>query len=186
MRIIAGQYKGRKLFFPRTPDVRPAMDKVRESIFNVLGEVVQNAEVLDLFAGSGSLGFEALSRGARHVTFVDTNREALRSIKKNAELLSCQGQVTLLAKSVETALSVIKKSGNTSTQFDLIFIDPPYDKGFLRKTLSQVIEFDILRPFGWLIMEHSKSESGQEIGEYKKVKVSKFGATHLTFLFRRS
>lgn len=183
MRIIAGEFKGRKLEFPKSRDVRPAMDKIRGSIFNVLGEVVMDADVLDLFAGCGSLGFEALSRGARSVTFVDTNHAALDSIRSNATKLNIIQKVDIFPKPVETALPIIKRGEN---RFNLIFIDPPYDKGYLRKTLSQIYDFDILRPFGWIVIEHTNKEVPEEMGEYRIVKQSQFGRTHLTFLFRRS
>ncbi len=183
MRVISGQFKGRKLVFPKSRDVRPAMDKVRESIFNVLGDVVDKADVLDLFAGCGSLGFEALSRGAKSVTFVDNHHQAIESIKTNAENLGVKQQVKIIPKLVITALPIIKHSKET---YNLIFIDPPYDKDFLRKTLREIVEFDILRPFGWIVIEHSKRETPEETDHYRIVKASKFGATHITFLFRRA
>ncbi|MBI4971342.1 MAG: 16S rRNA (guanine(966)-N(2))-methyltransferase RsmD [Candidatus Omnitrophica bacterium] len=183
MRIIAGEFKGRTLAFPKTRDVRPAMDKVRGSIFNVLGEVVNNADVLDLFAGCGSLGFEALSRGAHSVTFVDTNHLALDSISTNASKLRVIEKVKIFAKPAISALPILKHTGK---QFHLIFIDPPYDLGYLRKTLSQIYDFDILRPFGWIVIEHSKRELPEEMGDYKIVKQTHFGATYLTYLFRRA
>jgi len=183
MRIIAGEFKGRSLSFPKSKDVRPAMDKVRQSIFNVLGDAVVNADVLDLFAGCGSLGFEALSRGANQSTFVDINIPALDSIHQNAVALGLKLKTKIISKAIDRALISLKNSG---AKFNLIFIDPPYDKGYLRKTLSQIYDFDILRPFGWIIIEHSKREIPEESGEYRIVKQSKFGATHLTFLFRRT
>lgn len=183
MRIITGKFKGRKLVFPKAKDVRPAMDKVRESIFNILGEVVLDAQVLDLFAGSGSMGFEALSRGARHATFVENHKSALDSIRKNASNLKLVDNFTIIPQGVNEALSFIKKSGPT---FNLIFVDPPYDKGYIRKTLSHIIEFDILRAFGWIVLEHSKDEKPEEAGEYRIVKERRFGQTLLTFLFRRA
>ncbi len=183
MRIIAGEFKGRRLIFPRTKDVRPAMDKVRGSIFNVLGEVVENAEVLDIFAGCGSLGFEALSRGAHSATFVEINKSAIHSIRENSNLLNVEGKIEIVSKPAITAIPLLQHMGK---QFNIIFIDPPYDRDFLRKTLSRIIEFDILRPFGWIIMEHSKREVPEETGEYRIVKQNKFGSTHLTFLFRRA
>ena len=119
------------------------MDKVRQCIFNVLGEVAEGAEVLDVFAGCGSLGFEALSRGAKSVTFVDNHKASLSSIKENADRLKVTGRIQMISKDALAALSQLSQK-----KFDLIFIDPPYDKDFIRNTLRQVFDSDILRPFG--------------------------------------
>ena len=139
------------------------------------------AEVLDVFAGCGSLGFEALSRGAKSVTFVDNHKASMSSIKVNADRLNVSGRIQMISRDAVAALSQLSQK-----KFDLIFIDPPYDKDFIRNTLRQVFDSDILRPFGWLVLEHSKREEPVVEGEYVKVKEKRFGATYVTFLYRRS
>ncbi len=183
MRITTGLYKNRRLFFPKDKDIRPAMDKVRQCIFNVLGASVEGSKVLDLFAGCGSLSFEALSRGAHSVSLVDRHRLAISSINKNIDLLKVENQVTLYAMDIQMALRQIKRN---KAQFDLIFLDPPYNKDFIRKTLRQVCEFDILRTFGCIVLEHSKEETPGELSpEYRVEKTKKFGGTYLSFIYRK-
>lgn len=118
MRIIAGIFKGRPLCGPKSA-ARPSSERLRGALFNICQDVT-GLTLLDLFAGSGAVGFEALSRGARHVTFVDNDKDSLAAIRKNAATLHLEDQITILPYSAERAL---KRGG----QFDLIFIDPPYD-----------------------------------------------------------
>ncbi len=121
LRIIGGKYKGRVLHTPKTKTTRPTQGMLREALFNICQAEIEGACFLDLYAGSGSVGFEALSRGASHVTFVEKNREALLSIKKNEELLNVSSQITLFPTEAIAALKKMKGP------FDLVYIDPPYD-----------------------------------------------------------
>jgi 16S rRNA (guanine966-N2)-methyltransferase len=138
LRIIAGKFKGRRL---KVPDnhrkTRPTLDRVKESIFNVLAHNVdyptlEDAFVLDLFAGSGSLGFEALSRGAKHVTFVDIDQESLKCCRDNARSLGVENCVTLLRSDTRT----VSLSGQN---FDVILIDPPYYKQMSEPTIVNIV-----------------------------------------------
>jgi 16S rRNA (guanine966-N2)-methyltransferase len=121
MRVVAGTYRGRSLKAPKGEQTRPTSDRVREALFSILGETVSEARVLDLFAGSGALGIEALSRGAATVTFVDSAHAAIRAINENLESLELEAEVI--------RLPVLRALGCTpvaTRQYDLVFIDPPY------------------------------------------------------------
>ena len=128
IRIIAGQFRGRKLSFQAAQGLRPTLDQVRETVFNWLSAEIHGAKCLDLFAGSGALGFEALSRGAVEVEFVDNNSNAISNIKQNLSLLSAHSSRCINL----TAELFIQSS---SSKFDLIFVDPPYNLGLIENTL---------------------------------------------------
>ena len=121
LKIIAGKYKGRLLCTPKAKTTRPTQGMLREAVFNICQMHVEGARVLDLYAGSGAMGFEALSRGASHVTFIERDRGAALCIKKNIEVLSVADQATLIPLDAKAALKRL------SGAFDLIYIDPPYD-----------------------------------------------------------
>jgi 16S rRNA (guanine966-N2)-methyltransferase len=121
VRVIAGRYGGRVLKAPAGAGTRPTSDRVREALFSILGARVQDARVLDLFAGSGALGLEALSRGAREVTFVDDNRAAIAAVKANLAALGTAAQVRQ-----SDALRFLGAASERGAQYDLVFLDPPY------------------------------------------------------------
>ncbi|MCD4828755.1 MAG: 16S rRNA (guanine(966)-N(2))-methyltransferase RsmD [Candidatus Cloacimonetes bacterium] len=151
MRIIAGEWKGAKLFSVQNKRTRPTTDYLKEVIFSVLYDVAE-AQVLDLFAGSGGLGLEALSRGARHVTFVDIDEKALTSIHRSIDKIRCSEQCSLFRKKASAFLAA-----NEHT-YDLILMDPPYDRRLVNKTLRQVFEHGRLAPGGRLLVEHAAAE----------------------------
>jgi len=121
MRVIAGRYKGRRLAAPAGPDTRPTSDRTREALFSVLGSRVEGARVLDLFAGSGALGIEALSRGASEATFVETSPAALRSLRANLEPLDAAAETHR-----SDARRFLGTASRAARQYDLVFLDPPY------------------------------------------------------------
>jgi 16S rRNA (guanine966-N2)-methyltransferase len=121
MRVVAGIYKGRRLQAPPGVDTRPTADRVREALFSILGDRVHDARVLDLFAGSGALGIEALSRGAREATFVDNAAPAIRAIGTNLEALGADAQVVRAE-----ARRFVGGASRSGRQYDLVFLDPPY------------------------------------------------------------
>jgi len=123
MRIIGGLAKGRQLFCPTGLEVRPAQDKIREAVFNILADVVEGSIVLDLFAGTGSLGIEALSRGARQCVFVERDARAVQALRKNLELTGFATRGTILKRDAFKCLPELQKKG---MRFGLVFIDPPY------------------------------------------------------------
>ena len=121
MRVIAGRYGGRRIQAPPGHTTRPTSDRVREALFSILGDRVVDARVLDLFAGSGALGIEALSRGAASATFVDTARSALRALRDNLEALGADGEII-----VADAREFLRLTPAGARQYDLVFLDPPY------------------------------------------------------------
>lgn len=136
MRIIAGKLHGRKLSVPAGRKVRPTGDRMKESLFSALGDACSGATVLDLFAGSGALGLEALSRGAASVTFVEKSRTAIRSLMENVRLLGVETDCSVICVDVLPFLANLKKDED----FDLVFADPPFASGFAKKVFSWWLE----------------------------------------------
>ena len=136
MRVIAGRYRGMRLRVPRGPGTRPATGRVRESVFSALGPTVVGAVVLDLYAGSGSLGIEALSRGATSAVFVERSRPAVSTLRSNLEFTGGAGRAEVVSKSVERFL----EEGRRELRFDIVFADPPWDisSGRLAGILARV------------------------------------------------
>ena len=132
MRIIAGKLRGRKLIAPPGRKVRPTGDRMKESIFSALGEACKGARVLDLFAGSGALGLEALSRGAASVTFVEKNRAVIASLEENVRLLGVEADCEIICADVFPFLEKLNKGDD----FDLVLADPPFASGFAGRVFS--------------------------------------------------
>ena len=155
MRIIAGRHRGRRLKSPKGKTTRPTSDAVREAIFNGLSHQVpspiEEAVVLDLFAGSGALGLEALSRGARHVTFVDSDREAQAAIRENIELLGEGPRTRLLPVD-------FRRLPRAREPADLIFLDPPYGLGLLMAGVDYAAKNQWLGPDTLLVMEMAAAD----------------------------
>ena len=145
MRIITGTARGRKLKEPAGQDIRPTADSVKESIFNIVQFDVEGRRVLDLFAGTGQLGIEALSRGALSCVFVDESREAVQLVRENLERCGFRGQQVVTGD----ALSFLRRG----ERFDLIIADPPYGSGLAVKAVEIAKEFDILSKGGIIVCE---------------------------------
>jgi 16S rRNA (guanine(966)-N(2))-methyltransferase RsmD len=158
MRIIAGALKGRVLA-PVKGRTRPTAAKVREAIFNILG-VVPEAKVLDLFAGTGALGIEALSRGAVRAVFVEDHPEALKGLRRNLETLGLVDRSLILPLPVAAAL---RKLGARGERFDLVFLDPPYGGGAAAATLAALAVAGLLLPQARVVAEHSRRETLPEV-----------------------
>ena len=157
------------------------MDRAKEMIFNILGESVRDARVLDLFAGSGSLGIEALSRGATHVTFVESGIWAQKCIRENLERLSLGGKARVVRKNVFRVFRGLQEKGET---FTLIFLDPPYDQGLVKKLLIQLDHFDIVTPHTQVVLHHSRREKlPKRLEGLKLTREKRFGQACLSFLF---
>ena len=183
MRIISGRLRSRRLAFPKSKKTRPMMDRAKEMIFNILGESVVDARVLDLFAGSGSLGLEALSRGAVEATFVEKGPWAQKVIRENLEKLGLRGKACLLRKDVFSAICSLERKGET---FTLIFLDPPYNQGLAKKILNRLDRSDIVTPLTQLILHHSRQEKLPELLESLKVlRDKRIGQACLSFLSKR-
>lgn len=179
MRIIAGKAKGRLLSGPRSQTIRPALDKVKGAIFNILGDL-SGLRVLDLFAGTGSVGLEALSRGALEAVFVDSQPLAIRIIHKNLKL--CQFSGIVLKLPLPQGLSRLKRRFRP---FDLIFVDPPYDQNRVNPSLREIARQNLLAPGGRVVVEHSPREPIREetgLHPLNQRDQRRYGQTFITFL----
>jgi len=182
MRIIAGTLKGRTIAFPKAASIRPTQDRVREALFNVIAKKVRNSAVLDLYAGSGSLGIEAISRGAKSAVFVETNVQALRTIKANLKSLGVEDKAHVMKRDVFKA---IDKLSNDGKRFDIIFMDPPYYQDLPKKTLLKLEQHAILCPNNIIIIEHSCKDVMPECAYNITLKLQKkYGDTSLSFYQR--
>ena len=147
MRIISGEAGGRKLREPKGMDTRPTTDKVKESLFNIIQFELEGRRVLDLFAGTGQLGLEALSRGAEHCTFVDQRREAAALVKENVKLCRFEDRARVVQGESQAFLRACGE------KFDVIFLDPPYQTNLLEQCIEKITRFDILREHGIIVCE---------------------------------
>lgn len=179
MRVIGGSAKGRRLATLRTLALRPTPDRVREALFNILGAKIVEARVLDLFAGSGAIGLEALSRGAREAVFVELHDPACHLIDKNLRACGLQERATVWRADVLDALPALKVKGET---FDLIFLDPPYRTSLVEDALKHLGDGVLLAPEGLVVAEHFfKRELRERYGELHRVRVERFGDVALSF-----
>lgn len=176
MRVITGTAKGRKLQEPRDASVRPTTDMVKEAIFSIIQFDVPGRRVLDLFAGTGQLGIEALSRGARECVFVDNSPASLALVRKNLDICGMQAQVVR-----SDALSYLSRCG----KFDLIFLDPPYAAGMYQDVLKAVFMFDILNEGGIILVESPRNEQLPDgAGLYERGRSYRYGKISLTIYTR--
>lgn len=152
MRIITGSLKGRKIPVPESGEVRPTADRTKEAIFSVIAarRYFEGCRVLDLFAGTGNLGFEAISRGADHVHFVEQNATLVKAIESLAESFGVRSRITTVARPVDEFLR------GSPEPFDLIFCDPPYELPGMERMVDTLLEKGWLREDGWFVLEHDK------------------------------
>ncbi|MFH1146246.1 MAG: 16S rRNA (guanine(966)-N(2))-methyltransferase RsmD [Pseudomonadota bacterium] len=180
MRIISGSAKGRRLATLKGRDIRPTSDKIRQAVFNILDLDWESAAVLDLFAGTGALGIESLSRGARAAVFADDDRRAVEIIKKNLELCDFSQKGRVFQKNVLHGLSFLKRLGS---QFDLVFIDPPYGFGMARESLISISGAGLLAPSGTIVVEYDiKEELTVPPGLRAVGETRQYGRTMISFL----
>lgn len=180
MRIIGGEAKGRTLYFPSESKERPTSDFLREALFNILCPLHDNS-FIDLFAGSGGVGIEAASRGAREVVLVEKNRKIASIIQKNIESCGFKDRCCLLNLDVETALHELN---NKKRNFDIIFADPPYDKGLAGETIKLLNKYPIFGADVRIVIQHSAREDfNVKIGgRFILQDQRKYGSNVLTFL----
>ncbi|MBE0447909.1 MAG: 16S rRNA (guanine(966)-N(2))-methyltransferase RsmD [Actinobacteria bacterium] len=183
MRVIAGIAKGKKLYTPKGVDIRPTPNRVKEAIFNIIGQKVNDANVLDLFAGTGSLGIEALSWGAKSAYFVDVGREAIRLIEKNLEETGFTDKAVVIKAEADRALRRLSKDTH---KFDLIFLDPPYriSVSYL-DAIMFMLASDMLNADGLLILEHSAKAKPRVIEGTEIDSTRVYGDTAVTFYRKR-
>ncbi|MFC1855374.1 16S rRNA (guanine(966)-N(2))-methyltransferase RsmD [Thermodesulfobacteriota bacterium] len=184
MRIISGKYKGKKLSSVKGEKTRPTSDKLKGAIFNVLFSIggihsFENMVVLDLFAGTGALGIEAISRGADICYFVDKNRDAIQVIKNNLDMIGASDHAHLILKHFDVGLNILRDMG---VKPDIIFMDAPYDKLLTLPAIKNIILNDTYNSNSIIIAEHSSSEEMPEkIEPFNKVSEKFYGEKVLTF-----
>ena len=182
MRIIGGEYKSRSIAMPRGVEMRPTQDKVREALFNILGDIV-GKKVLELFAGSGAFGIEAISRGAGSVTFVDNNFRCAQTIESNLVSLDVPDSKYEIIKA--DALKFPVKFAQGREKYDIIFLDPPYSRDMAKKCLINIDSYDIVSPVGLVIVEHFKKDAlDAELERLVFVDERRYGDTVITILKR--
>lgn len=180
MRIIAGQWRGLKLQAGSNLDVRPLTDRIKESVFGILGGSVKEANVLDLFAGSGSFGIEALSRGAQSVTFCEKVPAITNQIKKNLSKIQCEtDKFRIITADTFSSLQILF---DRNLFFDIIFVDPPFREKISRKFLTSLSKLDVLKRKGILIYRHHKKEFVEEaVGLFKLYRNKQYGDSIVKF-----
>lgn len=179
MRIIAGKYRGKRLLSPSDDNVRPTTDRVKETIFNILQWNIAGAYVLDLFAGSGALGIECLSRGAKEVVFVDKNRDSVALVKEN--LKDIDGQFSVVPSDFLSALRTLK-----NYRFDLVFIDPPYASKLGELAVDAVIRHGLLSKNGIIVYEHSSDLKFTLKNEEYKTRTKAMGSVTVEFISKKT
>ena len=184
MRIIGGVYRSRLIDMPKGVEIRPTQDRVREAIFNILGNISGMA-VLDLFSGSGAFGLESLSRGASRATFVENNIRCVQTIEKNLESLQIPADHYDVRK--RSALRAIYDLEGEGLKYDIIFMDPPYHKDLAKNCLINLDSCDILSQFATVVVEHYRlDELDFDLETLASDKERKYGDTIITFLKRHA
>jgi 16S rRNA (guanine(966)-N(2))-methyltransferase RsmD len=182
MRVIAGKFKGRRIVAPKGMSVRPLADRVKESLFSILRHEVVDSAFLDLCAGSGNVGIEALSRGAGAVTFIDRNTLCIRTIARNLEECGISIDDPQVAVLRMDALKGLKYLSGNKSKFDIIFLGPPYHSKILLKSLQQISELGLLFPGGLAIAEHHRKEHLPDgIHQLMLFRRKRYGDTMLSF-----
>ena len=159
LRIIGGQWRGRKFQFPSAEHLRPTPDRVRETLFNWLMPVIEGARCVDLFCGSGALGLEALSRGAGKVTFVDNNKSVIQSLKQTCQLVNTDRADFYLGDARQFLAQSAKP-------YDVVFLDPPYDLDLIIPIAAQLNTAEWLSPHAWVYLEHDGSLDVSQLPEH--------------------
>ena len=184
MRIVAGSLKGRSIVTPEGQGTRPTSDRARQAVFNVLehaawAEPLEGMRVMDLYAGSGALGFEAISRGAAFALFVETDEEARGAIRENADAFHVMGRTRVHRRS---AIDLGARPRSDGEAFDLAFLDPPYRKGLGELTLQRLLEGQWLQPGAFVVFERGSDEPEIDTPGYERLDARDYGAARVLFL----
>lgn len=180
MRVVAGKYRSRVLKGPGRMKMRPTSDRLRETLFNILGAQAEGCFFVDAFAGTGAIGIEALSRGARRVVFIENHGAAAKLIRENLRLLGAEGEVEILEMDAERGIREIAKQGE---KVGLIFLDPPYgEEEAYERALGAIEESGLLGENSLVIAEHEKKRHmPEQIGRLKKLRTVKQGDGAVSF-----
>lgn len=180
MRVISGTARGVRLETIEGLGTRPTTDRVKENIFNIINWDIHGEKVLDIFAGSGALGIEALSRGAEFCTFIEESPRATRIIRQNLNNTKLLDYSEVLEKKVENALLSVR------SQYGVIIMDPPYNQGLIIPTLEEISALNLLEEEGIIIVEHDNTDKlPDHIAGFERYKIKKYGRTCVSF-FRRN
>lgn len=181
MRIISGRMRGTKLYTLEGENTRPTLDRVKEALFSKINIMLEDANVLDLFSGSGALGLESLSRGAKKAVLCDKSKSAINIIKLNLEKTHLEKDAIVLLEDYNKALNFLKDK----YQFDLIFLDPPYKEEFVKESVEKIIQLDLLKKSGVIIIETDDDERILKEIENLNVNITslrKYGRAKVIFL----
>lgn len=180
MRVIAGKSKGHNLKSISGTEVRPTIDRVKEALFNILGPEIIDIDFLDLYAGFGGLGIEALSRGAASSTFIDNSARQIGIIEENLKLTDLKQQAEVIQGDVLTQLGRF-----TPKSFDIIVMDPPYQADLLEPTIEQIMKYDLLKEAGIISVEHHKQDTITiEFDNLKLIRERNYGNTCLSLYMK--
>lgn len=177
MRIISGIYRGTIIPSPKEQIVKPTLDRVKENVFNILQFKVKESVCLDLFCGSGALGLECLSRGAKQVVFNDNNKQNILALKKFLEGLRAENYVLKNQDYYE----VLKQSFNEQTKYDFIFLDPPFDSGLAEIAIQKILKFNLLNEGGFIVWEHPTDVDNKKFAHRIK-DFRKYGKIQIDFI----
>lgn len=177
MRVISGKYRRSELKGYNIDGIRPTMDKVKESIFAMINPYIDNSICLDLFAGTGSLGIEALSNGARHAYFVDSMKDAIDTIKYNIGKVKCESNSTIINSDYANSLRIFSEK---DIKFDIIFVDPPYGKIKIKTVIDKILNYDILNDNGIIVCEYEDEVLEENYDSLSLIKYRKYGKTHVS------
>ena len=184
MRIIGGDYKGRKIFEPLDKETRPLKDLTKESIFNILEHSknakisIKKANVLDIFSGTGSFGLECISRGASKVYFIEWHKPSIKILKKNIENFNCEKKIELFPENVNNIKSIKKIK---EKKFDIIFLDPPYKEKNIILLLNEIKDMNILFEKGIIILHRHKKSNDNFNNKFKVLRKENYGKSKIVF-----
>ncbi len=179
MRVVAGEYGGRRLKAVPGMKTRPTTDKVKEAMFNIIGPYLEGGQVLDLFAGSGGLSIEAVSRGADHATLVDRQYQAIKTIHENLSVTKEEDKFTVLKGD---AYKMLTKLAKQEQGFDYVFLDPPYKKQQILELMEQLKKLGLLNTDALIICETDQvADLPEELADFELIKKADYGITELTF-----
>lgn len=179
LRVIAGSAKGHKLLTIDGLATRPTTDRIKETLFNIIAFDLPNCRFLDLFAGSGAIGIEALSRGAEKAVFVDASSDCALLIEENLSKTKLLDKADILEMDVFGAISAL---GERQEVFDILFLDPPYNMEVITPTLEAVLKYGVLKKDGYVIVEHSAEKELTAFASWKIIKEKNYKTTIMTFL----
>ena len=182
MRVISGSARGKKLNSLEGLETRPTLDRVKEAVFNILQFNIKGASALDLFSGSGALGIEALSRGAKEAVLCDNSNKAVRIIKQNLEETRLIDKAEIINKDYVEALKNLNKE---SKKFDIIFLDPPYKSNYAVESIKYIIQYELLAKDGIIVVETDDENKIEEIENYKEIEIydtRKYGIVYVIFI----